>query len=168
MTSTATLAGWALTLELDNLTRALKPGMGVGGLLLAAASAHDADPRRQQAVIRLLLRHGANVNETDKNGVTPLHRAVRFRSPAAVKLLLENGARVNAADRRTQSTPLHRAVTSTGAPATAGKFEQVVEIIGLLLAHGADQTLKNKAGKTAREYVHRPEILAILSATSTR
>ena len=51
------------------------------GLLLAAASAHDPDPRLQEAVIRLLLRHGANVNETDKNGVTPLHRAVLVSQP---------------------------------------------------------------------------------------
>jgi tankyrase len=162
MSSNAKLAGRALTLELDRLEQALKRGISVDGLLLAAASAHDPDPRLQEAVIRLLLRRGANVNETDKNGVTPLHRAVRFRSPAAVKLLLENGADVNAVDRRTRSTPLHRAVTNTGAPATAGKSKQIVEIIALLLAHGADRTLKNKAGKTAREYVHRPEILALL------
>ena len=163
MTSSAKLAHWAFTLELASLTAALKPGVSVDGLLLAAASAHDPDPRLQEAVIRLLLRHGANVNETDKNGVTPVHRAVRFRSPAAVKLLLENGANVNAVDRRTRSTPLHRAVTNTGAPATAGKSEQVVEIIRLLLAHGADRAIKNRAGKTAREYVRRPEILALLS-----
>ena len=162
MTASAKLAHWAFTLELASLTAALKPGVSVDGLLLAAASAHDPGPRLQEAVIRLLLRHGANVNETDKNGVTPLHRAVRFRSPAAVKLLLENGANVNSVDRRTRSAPLHRAVTNTGAPATAGKSEQVVEIIRLLLAHGADRAIKNRAGKTARDYVRRPEICATL------
>ena len=108
------------------------------------------------------MRHGADVNES-KNGVTPLHRAVRFRSPAAVRFLLQNGADVNAVDRRTRSTPLHRAVTSTGAPATAGKSEQVLEIIELLLAHGADRAIKNSAGKTAADYVRRPEILALLA-----
>ena len=94
----------------------------------------------------------------------PPPQLVRFRSPAAVKFLLENGAEVNAVDQRTRSTPLHRAVTNTGAPATARKSEQVVEIIKLLLAHHADRTIKNKAGKTARDYVHRPEILALLAA----
>jgi ankyrin repeat protein len=163
MISHPKLAHWALTLALANLIRELKRGMSVDGLLLAAASAHDPDPRVQEAVIRLLLRRGADVNETDKNGVSPLHRAVRFRSPSAVKLLLEKGADVNAVDRRTGSTPLHRAVTHTGAPATAGKSEQIVEIIRLLLAHGADRTIKNKAGKTAREYVRMPEILALVS-----
>jgi uncharacterized protein len=90
MNSNAQLAHWALTLELASLTDALKPGVSVDGLLLAAASAHDPEPRLQEAVNRLLLRHGANVNEST-NGVTPRHRAVRFRSPTAVKLLLEHG-----------------------------------------------------------------------------
>ena len=115
-------------------------------------------------MIRLLLRHGANVSETDKNGVSPLPELhPGFAATEAVKLLLEKGADVNAIDRRTRSTPLHRAVTHTGAPATAGKSEQVLEIIRLLLAHGADRTIKNNAGKTARDYVHRPEILALVS-----
>jgi ankyrin repeat protein len=163
MTSNAKLAHWAFTLDLASLSNELKRGVSIDGLLLAAASAHDPDPRLQESVLHLLIRLGADVNESDKNGVTPLHRAVRFRSPAAVKLLLENGADVNAVDRRTRSTPLHRAVTHTGAPATAGKSQQIVEIIGLLLAHGANRAIKNRAGKTPREYVRRPEILALLT-----
>jgi tankyrase len=71
-----------------------------------------------------------------------------------VKLLLESGADPNAIDRKTRSTPLHRAVTNTGAPATAGKSKQVEEIVKLLLAHGADSAIKNRAGKAARDYIH--------------
>lgn len=163
MGSNEKLAEWAFTLDLARLSKALKRGTNVEGLLLAAASAHDADPRRQAAVMRLLLRRGGDVNETDKNGVTPLHRAVRFRSPAAVKILLEHGADVDAIDRRTRSTPLHRAVTSTGAPATAGKAQQAVEIVALLLEHGADRRAKNRAGKMARDYVRRSEVRALLA-----
>ena len=84
-------------------------------------------PSRQswvEAYVKSLLKSGEDVNQTDKNGVTPLHHAVRFRSPAAVRALLENGARVNQACKRSGSTPLHRAVTSTGAPGTAGKQEE--------------------------------------------
>jgi uncharacterized protein len=161
---TTSLAQSASTLDPASLAQALKAGASLDGLLLAAASACDPNPDRQEAIIRLLLRHGAKINKTDKNGVTPLHRAVRFRSPAAVKLLLEKGADVNPVDRRTRSTPLHRAVTHTGAPATAGKSDEVVEIIKLLLKRGADLTIKNKLGKTAREYVRRPEILALMVA----
>jgi ankyrin repeat protein len=156
-------AKYAFDLDLEPLRRALARGAAVEGLLLAAASAHDAEPRLQEAALRLLIRRGADVNETDKNGVTPLHRAVRFRSAKGVKTLLECGAEVNAVDRRTRSTPLHRAVTSTGAPQTAGKARQVREIIKLLLAHGADPTIRNRAGKTAADYVTKPEIKRLLT-----
>ena len=163
MPNRAAVATYALTLDLERLTAALKSGAAVDGLLLAAASAHDPPPRLQLDVLRLLIRHGADVNETDKNGVTPLHRAVRFRSPVAVKFLLERGADPNAVDRRTRSTPLHRAVTSTGAPATAGKAREVRQIIELLLAHGADPAIKNRSGKTAGDYIRSPELGTVLS-----
>jgi uncharacterized protein len=163
MPMTARLAEYASTLDLERLRAALKPGDSLDGLLIAAASAHDPDSRVQRSVLRLLIRHGANVNETDKNGVTPLHRAVRFRSPAAVKVLLKSGADPNAVDRRTRSSPLHRAVTSTGAPATAGKSKEVEEIVGLLLAHGADRAPMNKSGKTPRDYVRSPRIDRLLT-----
>jgi uncharacterized protein len=159
----AKLTEFASTLDLERLRAAIMPGVSLDGLLIAAASAHDPDSRVQRDVIRLLIRHGANVNETDKNGVTPLHRAVRFRSPAAVKVLLENGADPNAVDRRTRSSPLHRAVTSTGAPTTAGKSKEVEEIVGLLLAHGADRASVNKSGKTPRDYVRSPRLDRLLA-----
>lgn len=98
------------------------------------------------------------MNETDKNGVTPLHRAVRFRSPAAVKELIAQGADINMVDKKTKSTPLHRAVTNTGAPTTAGKMDGAMEIIKLLLRSGADARIKNKNGKTPIDYVKSAEM----------
>src|SRR6185436_11739182 len=88
-----------------------------------------------------LLKAGADLHATDKNGVTALHHAVRFRSPAAVKALIEHGANVNQACRRNGSTPLHRAVMQTGAPGTAGKVQAAREIIKILLAAGADPSI---------------------------
>ena len=78
MAATAGLSKYAFTLDLQRLRAALKPGVSLDGLLIAAASAHDPESRVQRAVIRLLNCRG--VNETDKNGVTPLHRAVRSLS----------------------------------------------------------------------------------------
>ena len=81
----------------------------------------DPNPADQRKQILKLLKAGADVHATDKNGVTALHHAVRFRSPTAVKALIELGANVNQACRRNGSTPLHRAATQTGAPGTAGR-----------------------------------------------
>ena len=96
-------------------------------------------------------------------GVTALHHAVRFRSPAAVKTLIEYGANVNRACRRNGSTPLHRAVTQTGALGTAGKAQRAREIVEILLAAGTDPTIRNKSGKKPAEYVKEELIKSMLS-----
>jgi uncharacterized protein len=148
----------AFELRLDDLKKTIHHDHDLDGTLLAASSAHDPDPTIQVRVIRYLLGRGVAVNETDKNGVTPLHRAVRFRSPAAVKELIARGADINVVDKKTRSTPLHRAVTSTGAPKTSGKTDCAIEIIKLLLAHGADPHIKNKNGKTPIDYAKNREM----------
>jgi tankyrase len=116
---------------------------------------HPADQRK-----RLLraLEAGADIHATDKNGVTALHHAVRFRSPAAVKVLIEQGANINQACRRNGSTPLHRATTQTGAPGTAGLQQAAKEIVRLLLAAGADPDVKNKSGKRPADYLKDNDI----------
>src|SRR5262245_24175161 len=72
-------------------------------------SGHVWDPKRQVKTIRCLLDAGADVNAQDKNGATPLHRAVRTRCAGAVKCLLKAGGdppRKN----KPGSTPSHLAV----------------------------------------------------------
>ena len=127
----------------------------------------DSKPADQRRRLLKALRLGADIHATDKNGVTALHHAVRFRSPIAVKTLIEHGANVNQACRRTGSTPLHRAVTHTGAPGTAGRTEAVKEIIQILLAAGADPSITNKSGKQPADYVKDKIILAELLGKPT-
>jgi tankyrase len=119
-----------------------------------------ADQRRRLAK---LLKAGADIHATDKNGVTALHHAVRFRSPAAVKTLIDHGANVNQACRRNGSTPLHRAVTQTGAPGTCGREIQMREIVQILLKAGADPSIANKSGKTPIDYVKNETLKAVLT-----
>ena len=134
--------------------------------LSAVCCQRNPDPHTQRAEIEALLTAGADIHETDKNGVTPLHHAVRFRSPAAVELLLSRGAAVNQTCQRSGSSALHRAVTSTGAPGTSGKSAEGKQIIELLLRYGADPAIKNKLGKRAADYVRDEEILRMLGQLS--
>src|SRR6187455_3443621 len=119
-------------------------------------------PADQQRQIVMALKRGADIHTTDKNGVTALHNAVRFRSPVAVKTLIEHGANVNQVCRKSGSSALHRAVTTTGAPSTAGKRAQGLEIIRLLLAAGADPSITNKSGRKPLDYVKDETIKALL------
>lgn len=132
------------------------------GQLSDVCCQRNPDPAKQRKEIEALLRAGADIHETDKNGVTPLHHAVRFRSPTAVQVLLRHGARVNQACRRSGSTALHRAVTFTGAPETAGKQEEANQIVQLLMKFGADPSLKNKNGKTPADYVRDEKVRRLL------
>lgn len=127
--------------------------------ICAEQNANPADQRRR---IIALLEAGTDVHATDKNGVTALHHAVRFRNLIAVKTLIEHGADVNQVCRRSGSTPLHRAVTQTGAPGTAGKRREVSEIVQLLLAAGADPSITNKSGRRPADYLKADAIKLML------
>ena len=122
----------------------------------------NPDPTDQRRRLLAALKRGTDLHATDKNGVTALHHAVRFRNPVAVTTLIEHGADVNQACRRNGSTPLHRAVTQTGAPGTAGKGQVAREIVELLLAGGADPTISNKSGKTPADYVTDESLKSLL------
>jgi uncharacterized protein len=121
--------------------------------LFDICSDRNPKPAEQRRQIVQALKRGADIHAADKNGVTALHHAVRFRSPMAVKTLIEHGANVNQACRRNGSTPLHRAVTQTGAPGTAGKAQATREIIRLLIAAGADPSIVNRSGKRPVDYM---------------
>ena len=121
--------------------------------LAAICVERDSDPKDQRKRILALLNCGADIGEFDKNGVTPLHHAIRFRSPMAVKTLIERGAKVDQCCKRSEATPLHRAATSTGGPGTAGKAEERREIIRPLLEFDANPSIKNKWGKLPLDYV---------------
>jgi len=95
------------------------------------------DAERQVAMIRLLLQAGACVDAPDKNGATPLHRAVRNRCSAAVDALLRAGADPHRTND-SGSTAFDLARWTTGRPGTgsaAAKAEQAV--IATLLADHA-------------------------------
>src|SRR5688572_26732311 len=134
--------------------------------LFDICSDQNPKPAVQRREIVAAIKQGADIHAADKNGVTALHHAVRFRSPTAVKTLIEHGANVNQACRRNGSTPLHRAVRQTGAPGTAGMQAAALEIIRLLLAAGADPSICNKSGRKPTDYVRDAAVKALFKKST--
>jgi hypothetical protein len=78
------------------------------------------------ADVNRFIVHGANVNDMDEYGYSPLIEAILVNKLDIIKLLLEHGAEVTATDPRGH-TSLHWAVENSN-----------LEICELLLKHGAD------------------------------
>ena len=116
------------------------------------------DPPSQAKIIDILLEHDADPQHVDRGGASALHRAVRARSPVAVRHLLQGGARVDLRLSKGGSTVLHLAVQPTGAGGTAGALPEQLEIIALLLKHGADPMIPDSKGKTARDCARGSQI----------
>jgi ankyrin repeat protein len=122
------------------------------------------DPGTQRRIIDLLVSAGVTVDQPDRGGVTPLHRAVRARSPAAVAALLSAGADPHAATGQAGSTPLHLAVAPTGASGTAGAGDLQLEIVWLLLAAGAALADVDRSGVTVADRIKSQALRDALAA----
>lgn len=110
------------------------------------------DENRQVKMISRLLEAGANIHWADKNGATPLHRAVRTRCLAAVKCLLDAGANPYALNKP-GSTPFHLAVQNTGRGGSGSEnaIEGQKRIILEFLSRKVSIGLRNGKCKTVLE-----------------
>ena len=106
--------------------------VGCGG-----PSIHQATIDGEIALIRRELSNGANVNEKNEDGLTPLHLAVKSGHKRIVELLIAKGAGVNAKFEG-GGTPLHGAA-----------WNSRKEIVELLIAKGADVNAKRSDGGTS-------------------
>lgn len=107
------------------------------------------DARRQVKTIGALLDAGADIQAPDKNGATPLHRAVRTRCAAAVKFLLKRGADPTLKNKP-GSTPFHLAVQNTGRGGSGAEEAKTAqrEIIAAFRALGVSTSLLDGKGKS--------------------
>jgi ankyrin repeat protein len=106
---------------------------------------HSAAYYENFKVVRKLIEYDADIDAGDNTGWTPLSWASRghfFKDGSVHRLLLERGADVNSRADDDGCTPLHRA-SQHGA----------LEIVRLLLEHGADAEAVNRDGKTALQVV---------------
>ncbi|MFN8572132.1 MAG: ankyrin repeat domain-containing protein [Gemmatimonadaceae bacterium] len=131
----------------------------IAAVLLAAGAAPEGSPGREppllaatslgaDAVARVLIAAGADVNVTFKNGVRPLHWAAWTGAPETVDLLVRHGASVDAKCTEFQSTPLYWAVHGYSPRGPKEKRGQV-EAARILLVAGASVNTANKDGVTA-------------------
>jgi len=114
-----------------------------------------------QDVITLLLAKGANPNLTLKapllmrqhstgdaslgDGATPLMRAAKVADVEVIRALLEHGANPNLA-LRNGTTVLMNVASRSGRPQPSE--QTTIDLIGLLIKHGADVRAANGTGQT--------------------
>ena len=94
---------------------------------------------KRKSVVEILHRKGANLNEKNKEFLTPLHVAAEKSHYDVMEILLKHGAKVNALDGVGQ-TSLHRSARDGN-----------VQACRVLLGFGADPTIVSLQGYTAAQ-----------------
>lgn len=133
------------------------------------ASAKYCDKDENVDLVDMLLAHHADINQSDKDGKTPLYGACESKNVELVELLLENKADLKHCDKNGQ-TPLLAACLSSDekvvkllldhkvdiahcdkdgqTPLYAACKSDNVEVVKLLLQHNADVTQCDNDGQT--------------------
>ena len=125
------------------------------------------------AKIKQLIAEGANVNEPDQNGFTPLQHAAKYGNETAVKLLIDSGANIEvkaedgrsllhlaALNPRTQvagvlidSGSNINSVNKTGVtPLHDAVYYRTLEMVKFLVERGADINKSNAEGRTSLHF----------------
>jgi len=122
------------------------------------------DPDKQVKTIESLLNKGAEINSQDKNGATPLYRAVRTRCAAAVRCLLASGC-ITTLKNKPGSTAFHLAVQNTGhgGSGSPAAIAAQREIIQEFLLRGVSPELRTDSGKSVRDCARSGWIQELLS-----
>lgn len=112
--------------------------------LLSAARSLDYEKVKEH------VEAGADLNQKDYNGFTPLIMAAYYGNASIVEYLCEAGAGLNSQDDEGW-TALHHST-----------FYQHQEIVPILLEHGASTTIKDKRGYDVLWYAKRSSNMRIL------
>src|SRR3954471_54662 len=134
-----------------------------------AADANHWAPDAQAETIAYLISIGADPDAVDRDGVTPLHRAVRTRSLPAVQALLDGRADPGMPNKA-GSTPLHLAVQTTGrggSGSPAARAQQA-DIVRLLVERGGRATDHDGRGRSVFQAATGEWIRSVLEQASAR
>lgn len=106
--------------------------------------------KKDPEIPELLINHGANIEETELYGFTPLHLSSFLGNEKVVRLLLDKGARVNSTTK-VGATPLHLGKGYSNPTDKLACKNNQLETAKLLIQHGADTTIKDEKGATPFE-----------------
>ena len=101
-------------------------------------------------MVKLLVARGAEVNVHDRDGVTPLMRAITLRDLRMVQLLLDARAPVNVTDNRGHTALTHAILRSDA------------DILKLLIARGAKTDVVTAMGTTPWSIAQRMREAALI------
>ena len=102
---------------------------------------HEASWKGHLDIVKLLLKHDADVNVKAKLKLSALHFASYKGYLDIAKLLLKHGANVNTKSLFIEETALHIA-----------SRENHLDIVKLLLQNGANVQIKDNKGRTSFDY----------------
>jgi len=110
--------------------------------------------RCSDELLALLVEAGADLFDADEEGVSVFDCAITYNNPAMVQRIIDAGVNVNETRRGSGFTPLMAAVCYNRRT-----------IVELLLANGADKTLRDGRGLNGADYArktHRKQMLELL------
>lgn len=121
---------------------------------MPSLDAFDAAETGDVEHIKDYLSAGKSPDAIDFRGFSLLQIAIEHQHPEIVKLLLEAGANPNLIDRF-GTTPISRAIDAARDDADDRDAEPSLELVEMLLHHGADVYLPGSTGHTAIESANR-------------
>jgi len=126
---------------------------------------HHATGAKKTSIMRLLIKYGARVNKKDDENMTPLFQAVGNVDPESVEILLKNGAHTNIQSRLYKSTVLHLLIMRLTRRHTQSFHQKFMKTLRLLLRAGANPTIRDLNGTTAKDMVASHEDSNLKRAT---
>lgn len=110
---------------------------------------HVLASRNQVQVLKLLEQYGLSIHQTNPDGITTLHAAVRTRAIDSLIFLAEHKADVNAKDNNGR-TPLHYVHADFRHP------QEELQMATILLQHNANPNVASHDGMTPLHTISNP------------